>query len=347
MVTLSAHAGFALLAVLLASLVSCAVAAHAAEPQWVTYEGSAGLGKGRHIVLISGDDEYRSEEALPQLGKILATHHGFRCTVLFAIDPATGEIRPDYQRNIPGTEALRTADLMVIFTRFRNLPDEQMRPIDEYLMSGRPVLGMRTATHAFSGLRGQYAKYNYDYRDPRQTWNQGFGRLVLGETWIAHHGEHARESTRGLIAPTGRDHPITRGIRDGDIWGDTDVYTVRLPLPGDSRPIILGQVLRGMKPDDEPVVGAKNEPMMPVAWTKTYQLPEGRAGAAFCTTMGSATDLTSAGTRRMLVNAVYFLLGLELPAQGAKVDIVGNYRPTMYGFGGYRKGLRVRDFEMN
>src|SRR4249920_660536 len=91
----------------------------AADP-WVVYEGTDGPGKGKHIVLVSGDEEYRSEEALPQLGKILARRHGFTCTVLFAIDPKDGTINPDVS-NIPGLEALGTADLLILFTRFRNL----------------------------------------------------------------------------------------------------------------------------------------------------------------------------------------------------------------------------------
>src|SRR5881409_3694509 len=89
---------------------------------WVVYEGGDGPGKGKHVVLVSGDEEYRSEEALPQLGRILARHHGFKCTVLFAIDPKDGSINPNVKDNIPGLEALRTADLMIIFTRMRNLP---------------------------------------------------------------------------------------------------------------------------------------------------------------------------------------------------------------------------------
>src|SRR5438477_11404161 len=105
--------------------------ARAQDPElpWVVYEGKDGPGKGKHIVLISGDEEYRSEEALPQLGKILAKHHGFKCTVLFAIDPKSGEINPNVNNNIPGVEHLKTADLMIIATRFRNLPDEQMQHI--------------------------------------------------------------------------------------------------------------------------------------------------------------------------------------------------------------------------
>src|SRR4051812_20057427 len=89
----------------------------------LVYEGTAGPGKGKHIVMIASDHEYKSEEALPALARILAKHHGFKCTVLFGVDPKTGEIKPGAS-NIPGTEALKSADLLVIFTRFQNLPAE-------------------------------------------------------------------------------------------------------------------------------------------------------------------------------------------------------------------------------
>src|ERR1700731_1387730 len=133
-----------LLALLIAAAASLAcVPAKAADP-WVVYQGGDGPGKGKHIVFISGDEEYRSEEALPQLAKILSKHHGFKCTVLFAIDPKDGTINPNVTTNIPGLEALKTADLMVIFTRFRNLPDEQMKHIVDYVESGKPIIGMGT-----------------------------------------------------------------------------------------------------------------------------------------------------------------------------------------------------------
>src|SRR5262249_18026480 len=102
---------------LLLLLAAVAAPPARADDPWVVYEGTAGPGKGKHVVLISGDEEYRSEETLPALGKILARHHGFKCTVLFAIDPKTGEIDPNRRpHNIPGLEHLKTADLMVIFT---------------------------------------------------------------------------------------------------------------------------------------------------------------------------------------------------------------------------------------
>lgn len=316
----------------------------AADP-WLEVRGVAGPGKGKRVVLVSGDEEYRSEEALSQLAKILGLHHGFDCTVLYAIDPATGTIDPNKNDNIPGLEKLGTADVMVIATRFRNLPDEQMRHIDAYLKAGKPVVAMRTATHAFNIPEGRtYRRWSWD--NPAADFTQGFGRQVLGETWISHHGGHGSESTRGIAAPGAEGHPILRGIAPGSIWGPTDVYGVRLPLPGDSRPLVLGAVLAGMKPDSEPVKGEKNEPMMPVAWTKSYAVDGGPQGRSFTTTMGAATDLVAEGTRRMLVNACYWAAGLEdkIPPV-SKVDVVGTYEPTPFGFNGAKKGLAPADYQ--
>ena len=313
---------------------------------WSTFEGQEGPGAGKHVVMISGDEEYRSEEALPQLARILAQHHGFRCTVLYSIDPRTGVINPNIQDNIPGLEALESADLMVLFTRFRALPNAQMKLIDDYLKTGRPVIGIRTATHAFQfKSKGPWSHYGNSH-SAESPWNGGFGRLVLGEKWINHHGSHKHESTRGMIAPGADRSRITCGIQDGDIWGPTDVYGVRLPLPGDSAPIILGQVVTrrgtfdakdpffGMRPDDGPPVdGAKNDPMMPIAWTKTYRIPGGKPGRVFTSTIGAATDLVSEGTRRLLVNGAYWAVGLEqkIPDTGTQVDLVGHYEPSAYG----------------
>jgi type 1 glutamine amidotransferase len=328
---------------------AAAAAAKAADDaQWVVYEGGDGPGKGKHIVLISGDEEYRSEEGLPQLGKILAKHHGFKCTVLFPIDPKTGEINPEVVNNIPGLEALETADLMIIATRFRNLPDEQMRHVADFLDRGKPVVGLRTATHAFNipEADSKFAKYHWQYAG--KDYPQGFGKQVLGETWVAHHGAHGSESARGILAPGAKGHPVLRGLKDGDVWGPSDVYTVNLPLPGDSKPLVLGQVVAGMKSDDKPLDGEKNNPMMPVAWTKTYKGKDGQAGRVFTTTMGAATDLAADGTRRMIVNGVYWALGLEdqIPPAGTKVDLVGEFKPTPFGFGKYVKGVKPAQHKM-
>mgnify|MGYP003685517441 FL=1 len=326
--------------------------------EWLQWKGNPEKAK---IVLISGDEEYRSEETLVQLAKILNVNHGFNCTVLFAQNPNyPGIVNPNYQNNIPGLVALTDADLMIILTRFRALPDVQMRYIDDYLKSGKPVLGMRTATHAFKfdmgPIKSSYAHYGNYYKE-NNVWQGGFGKLILGEKWIAHHGGHGQQSTLGVVPKTSRDHPVFKGILPGSIWGATDVYAIRLPMVNDALPLLLGQVTErngpydkldpffGMRPSDSKlgaIVKRKNErgdtvsidlngPMMPIAWIKNYQIPKGKQGRVFATTMGASTDLVAEGTRRMLVNAAYWCLRLKVPEK-SKVDLIGNYQPSQYGF---------------
>lgn len=293
-------------------------------------------GKGKRVVLISGDEEYRSEQMLPQLARILTERHGFTCTVLYAVDPADGAVNPNTRDNIPGLEALDRADLMVVFTRWRNLPDAQMKHIVDYVESGRPVIGIRTATHAFKQeTNPTYKRYAWDSKE----WEGGFGKQVLGETWVSHHGKHGSESTRGVIVEEMRAHPVLRGV--ANIWAPTDVYTVRLPLPGDSKALVLGQVLAGMKPDSPPVEGAKNSPMLPVAWVKTFTGQSGKTARVFTTTMGSAQDFENEGFRRLLVNATYWTLGLEKKiAKLPDVRLVGDYQPLPFKNNGFAKGVK-------
>lgn len=325
----------------------------AAPTKWVTYKAKNNP-TGKNIVLVTGDEEYRSEEAMPQLAKILANHHGFDCTVLFAQNPENlGTIDPNYSFNIPGLEKLSDADLMILFTRFRALPAEQMAHIDNYLMEGKPLMAIRTATHAFNyeDSTHTYQHYGWRYKGNKANWKMGFGKLVLGETWYTHHGHHKNQSTRGIIAPDATNHPITNGIADGSIWGATDVYGIRMPMPN-TQAIILGQTVNrageydendlfyGMKETDtevatiNPVTKEKynpNAPMPPIAWLKNYQTPNGKAGTSFTTTIGSATDMLDEEVRRLMVNATHHLLDMEVPAK-AKVDIVGTYNPSPYQF---------------
>lgn len=304
----------------------------------VVFEGKRGPGKGKHIVLVGGDEEYRSEEALPQLARILSTHHGFKCTVLFAIDPATGLVDPNISNNIPGIEALATADVMILMARFRDLPDDQMKHIADYVNAGKPIVALRTSTHAFAPKNNK-SWQRWHWREP----TGGFGRLILGETWVSHHGAHGKQSTRGVVAQGKVGHPILRGV--ADVWGPTDVYTVKFPLPENTDVLLLGQVLTGMDPKDPALEGAKNDPMMPVAWTRTYTAESGKLGKVFTTTMGSSQDLLNEGFRRMMVNSVYWAAGLEkkIPKK-AEVGIIGQYQPSPFKFNGARKGLKPEQF---
>jgi type 1 glutamine amidotransferase len=291
--------------------------------QWITLPGP-----GKHIVLISGDEEYRSEEALPMLAQVLAKHHGFKCTVLFAIDPATGLVDPNCQTNIPGMHLLDTADMVVLFVRFRELPDADMAHFVRYVEAGKPLLGIRTSTHAFRYSRNPaspFARYSCNQPDG------GFGRQVLGEKWVGHHGKHRVESTRAVPRPTG--HPILQGV--GNIWGPTDVYAVN--PPPDVEVLVDGHVLTGMNPAD-PV--KPNTPTMPVAWIR-----ELKGARVFCSTMGAATDLQDRSLRRLLVNGIYWCLGMENQIDPHRsVDPVGSYNPTDYGLRKEPTGKRPAEF---
>jgi len=324
-------------ALLLVFTIGLIVPAQSQE-QWVVYEGGDGAGAGNHIVFVTGDDEYRSEESMPQMAKMLSEHHGFKCTVLFAIDPETGAIKPDYQKNIPGLKALQTADLMVIFTRFRDLPDDQMKFIVEYLETNKPIIGIRTATHAFNFQEHTtYAEYSFRSEE----WEGGFGRQVLGETWINHYGKHQQESTRGLIVKGFGNEMLANGC--SDIWGPSDVYGLTT-LHGDCAPIVMGQVLTGMQPDDPP---KPDTPIVPVAWTKIYKHEDtGNVSKVFTSTMGHSGDFKNEDFRRLMVNAVYWSLEMKVPEM-ANVDIVGTYDPNPIGFGKYKEGILPSDHALN
>lgn len=308
-----------------------------ADDQWITYEGKDGPGKGKHVVLLAGDEEYRSEEALPMLGKLLSQRHGFTCTVLFSINKETGEIDPNTADNEPGIKALDKADLVITSLRFRHWPDEQMRHFADYVKAGKPVIGLRTSTHAFNGIKGEFAPFN------------GFGKKVLGEGWVNHWGRHKSEATRGFVEARAKDDVLFRGV--SDIFGDTDVYEAY--PPDDAKILVRGFVLKGMKPADEPADYKKkrstdkqeqgvNDPAMAVVWTRVNDNEFGKGNKILCTTLGSATDLQNEGLRRLVVNAAYSFTGLEVPAK-ANVEYMDAYKPLFYGFNGFRKGLKISD----
>ena len=296
----------------------------------ITYEGKEGPGKGKHIVLLSGDEEYRSEEGLPMLAKILSQRHGFKCTVLFSLNDK-GEIDPTNQKSLSHPQALDSADAIIMLLRFRTWPDEVYKHFDDACNRGIPVIGLRTSTHAVRGKIG------------------GCGKRVLGEGWVSHWGGHKREACRGVIEKGAEKNPIINGVTD--VFADSDVYEAY--PPADAKILMRGLVLENMEPDSKPSTKEKrnrqlnkvtgvNDPAMAVAWTRQYKWPSGKTSPIFTTTMGAATDLQSAGLRRMIVNATYNGLGMEVPAK-ANVEYVDPYKPLFYGFKTYRRGIKPAD----
>jgi hypothetical protein len=308
------------------------------EPLWLEYPGGEGPGAGKRVVLIAADQEYRSEQSMPMLAKVLARHHGFDTTVLFSVNEA-GEVDPTAKirwqdesavHDIPGIEQLADADLLVLFSRLVTLPPEQLQPIYDYLDSGKPILGIRTANHGFIG-------FDYEVGGERVR----FGEDVLGGSFRSHHGRWHADSTRGIAVPENAHHPVLRGV--SDIWGPSDVYRTYEEggaLPAGCTALVLGQPLMGREPDDPP-----NPDLipLPVAWVKTWTGNGGRTARVFHSTMGSARDFESEGLRRLTVNAVYWCLGLEDEIRpDSCVDPVGEYEPLPSGFDYEELGVEPR-----
>ena len=303
------------------------------DPQWLTYPGGEGPGKGKHIVLITADQEYRSEQSMPMMAKILSTHHGFDCTVLFGVNEK-GEVDPTMpvypekgkesefkQHHIPGLEHLASADLVIFFTRLLTLPKNENELIVKYIDSGKPFIALRTANHGFRG------PLPYKIGGKQVRW----GEDVLGGSFMGHHGRWHTDSTRGIIVEEQKHHPILSGV--SDIWGNSDVYRTYkegTSLPADCTALVWGQPLTGRKHDDPP--NTKLEPL-PVAWFKTWKTSEGKCARVFHSTMGSGTDLESAGLRRLIINAAYWCMTMESAINAStSVDIVGTYKPLESGF---------------
>ncbi len=314
-----------------AALLLVAMAAATAKSQEVVYEGASGAGRGKHIVFLAGDHEYRSEETLPALARILAKHHGFKCTVLFNVDKETGEIVPG-NSNMPGMEALDTADLAVVFLRFQDFPPEQMRHLDDYLNRGGPVVGLRTATHAFKmKATDPFAKYSFDSKD--EDYDLGFGHQVLGQTWVGHYGRNHQQSTRITVVEGKQNHPILRGVKN--VWVQAGGYVGK---PTDGEILTLAQPLNGMTPDSP---ADETKPPMPSEWTRTYKSKSGKTGRVFTSLYGTPEDLLNDGYRRLLVNGCFWAVGLEDAIKpDAKIDFVGPFEPNTFGNGSHARGIK-------
>ena len=307
--------------------------------QWLTYSGKAGPGKGKHVVLIAADQEYRSEQSMPMLAKVLSEHHGFDCTVLFStnedglVDPTIPSPlkEPGKYHRIPGLEHLASADALVFLSRNMQLDDASAKHLYDYFDSGKPLLVLRTGNHGISRKTKPY-----QVGDQKVSLQQ-----LLGGTFRGHHGGWHRESTRGIIVPEQKTHPILTGVTD--IWGPSDVYrchTDKSPFPDDCTALVLGQPLKDLNPDSPP--NPKKEPL-PVAWVKKWKGSQGKSSPIFHFTMGSARDFSNEGVRRMTVNAVYWGVGLESQIEkNRSVATVGQYQPLKSGFKYQEIGVKPR-----
>lgn len=286
------------------------------------------------VVFVTGDEEYRSEESMPMLAKILKRELNCEVTVCYSLD-SLGFIDPNNTKHIGGLEALDSADLMVLFTRFRALPDHELKHIVDYAESGRPMVGFRTATHAFL----------YEEDSTKLYYNEEWPTKVFGQKWITHHGhfdDGHGELTSVQMLDDNFDHPILNGVEPFKAFSwlyhvDGGAYK----LYGDSQYLLVGTSLRSEHEEK----GRLDEfPLSnPVAWTKTYTGSSGRASRVFFTTLGHPYDFKIESMRKLAVNGIYWALGLEekIPENGVNVNFEGDYNPNNSGFGDkFKKNMK-------
>ncbi len=331
---------------LIVTLILCGLDLQASEKHpvpesdlWLTYKASEGPGKGKHVVLIAAEQEYRSEQAMPMLAKILSQYHGFNCTVIFSVNEK-GEVDPTLpapfkdktkRHRIPGLKFLKDADCVIWKSRFMQLTDEDMKHFHDYFDSGKPLIALRTANHGFWGGK----PYKKDGKRVSL-------RKLLGGAFMGHHGGWHREATRGIFEHKENEkvHPILIGVKD--VFGPSDVYRCHKDgeFPKDCTSLMLGQPLINLEKDAPP--NPKKKPL-PIAWIKTWTGNTGLKSKIFHFTMGSANDFKSEGVRRITVNAVYWGLGLEKEIiSHSKMDIIGEYKPLKSGFNYKKLGVKPK-----
>lgn len=284
------------------------------------------------VVFVTGDEEYRGEESMPMLARMLHEHLGFEVKVCYALDK-DGAINPNRLDNIEGLEALEDADLLVMFTRFRKLPDDQLARIVKYSESGRPMVGFRTATHTFRYDRGVRAA----------AMNEAWPIKVFGQKWITHHGHFGDGHellTEVSINPEFREHPILRGVKPFETY--SWLYHVEGGgdrLNGDCQRLLIGKAKKTSHEKELERFPITN----PVAWTKTAAAGTGAPQRVFFTTLGHPFDFKQEPMRKLAVNGILWALGMEdkIPAEGCDATIVGPYDPNNSGFGDkFKKGRK-------
>jgi type 1 glutamine amidotransferase len=284
------------------------------------------------VVFVTGDEEYRSEESMPMLARILKRDYRFDVVVCYAL-AKNGTIDPNNLENIAGLDALENADLLVMFTRFRKLPDDQLRRIVRFAESGKPMVGFRTATHAFRYGTGPHAA----------VMDEAWPQKVFGQKWITHHGHFGDGHellTDVSINPEFRDHPILKGVTP--FLAYSWLYHVEGGgdrLSGECQRLLFGEAKKTSHQDELRRFPITN----PVAWTKTAGTASGLPARVFFTTLGHPYDFKQEPMRKLALNGILWALGMEakVPPGGANAEIAGEYEPNNSGFGDkYKPGWR-------
>ena len=280
----------------------------------------------RHVAFVAGDDEYRSEESLPMLAAIAARELGVRTTICLPRD-ADGKVDPSCRTHIDNLRAIDSADALVLFTRFRTLPDDELRRIVDHAAMGRAMIGFRTSTHAFL----------YPDDSPHRDTNDAWPRATSGQQWIAHHGhfdDGKAPLTDVAFAEGSNAHPILCGVSPFAAF--SWLYHVEGggdSLQGPVEALLRGRALRSGLADED-----RFPRMQPVAWTKVTQREHGEQ-RVFFTTLGHPYDFRAEPMRRMCLQAIAWALRREdsIPANGMRCEPASPFEPSNSGMGAHRR----------
>jgi type 1 glutamine amidotransferase len=260
-------------------------------------EGAAAEEDKPHVVLVCGTLHYSPELTMPVFARELEKF-GCRTTVVMG----EGDPEKKTENVLPGIEVLAEADLVMFFMRFLKLPDEEWQPIEDYLESGKPVIGLRTANHSFK----------YPKEHPRFEWNDGFGRRALGTPYIVHQSS----PTDITVETENASHPILSHVSKQEWVSPGTLYLAKLE-PGCT--ILVngsgtGKVRLLKKSFGE--IQVKKFETAPVAWA--WQNEWG--AKVFGTSFGHPGDFAEESFNRMLVNAVHWSLDLPVPSAEAEIS---------------------------
>jgi hypothetical protein len=226
------------------------------------------------IAVLAGEGEYRSIETMRLYSddQVRAGHR-----VEYRTPDVLDDLPEFPESSFGDLGILEGADLLVTYIRFRRLPDHEMEQIRAYLDRGRPVIGLRTSTHAFK----------FSEESPWAWWNDGFGRDVLGTPWVSHH---AHGSTTQVRRIDGVEHPILEGLPDRFA---SPSWLYRVELAPDCEVLLWGSPVDSEEGEPEPG---------PVAWTRAQHR------RTFATTLGHPKEFERGPLRRLLSNATSWCL---------------------------------------
>lgn len=241
-----------------------------------------------NVVMLIGEDEYETADTLPAFAEAELEKRGLRVTAVHA--------NPRDLNDFPGIEALKTADLMLVSVRRRTPPAAQLELVRQFVAAGKPVVGIRTASHAFSLRDGRQPPAGH------AAWPE-FDAQVLGGHYTGHHDNKPDGAQRTLIwrLPSAAGHPILEGVPDGEITVGSWLYKTS-PLAKTTVPLLQGRV-EGREPDE------------PVAWTNTTA----QGGRVFYASLGHPSDFELPAFRRLLLGGIFWALGKPVPAAADEI----------------------------